>query len=156
MGTTKAASAQAIVIVSLCSGACSEDPSAATRDSPTSPKNQSADCPPPSDLARIAYDCALSTPPTAKTTGACTAAQGTGTYIDLQSTGAGVCHTELTDADGGTSSIDVTFIAKSRPLGDDPQGCGQEFVPISDAGIVCIPSACQFSLPGSCAAGSEH
>jgi hypothetical protein len=65
----------------------------------------------------------------------------------LQSKNAGICHVELTYESGAESLVDVKFISRWRPLGSDPHGCGQEFVAVNEAGSVCLPSACAFSIP---------
>jgi hypothetical protein len=72
--------------------------------------------------------------------------------IDVMSNGAGTCHVDLTFGSGTTSSVDVNFMARRRALGDDPHGCGQEFVAVCDAGSP--GDGCPFSVLGQmCDAG---
>ena len=107
-------------------------------------------CPPPLDWAGIRIACVPSELPTVKTTGPCTvnsADEGPSTYVLLRGTDAGTCHVELTFANGATSSTDLKFMSRWRPLGSDPHGCGREFVPVDESGNFCVPHACLFPLP---------
>jgi hypothetical protein len=103
----------------------------------------SANCPAPDDVAMVNLGCVPSQPPLVATTGPCTAsAAQNGQDIMLTSTDAGTCHVEMTFGNGATSSVDVDFVAVSRPY-----GCGQEFVAVTADGGPCIPNGCQLSVP---------
>jgi hypothetical protein len=72
-----------------------------------------------------------------------------------QNNDAGTCYVELTFGSGGTSSIDIKVISRWVAFESDPHGCGQAFIPLTESGSDCVPSACQFSLPDrTCDAGA--
>ncbi|MDB4987228.1 MAG: hypothetical protein JWN04_2406 [Myxococcaceae bacterium] len=134
-----------IALVMHATAACSSSSGA---------ESSKGSCAPPSDIAALDLGCIPSAPPVLKTVGPCTVASGESAQtLYLQSTDAGVCHIEVTFETGVTSTVDVSFVARWRALGDDPHGCGQEFVAVTDAGSACSPSACQFSVPEACDGG---
>jgi hypothetical protein len=105
-------------------------------------------CPPPNDLVAVRLGRGSSELPVVKTLGACTPTAGGNTQsVYLQTHAAGRCHVELIFGSGATSSVDVNIMARWRPLGPDPRGCGQEFVAFAEDGSPCLPSACQISIP---------
>jgi hypothetical protein len=116
-------------------------------------------CPPPSDIFAIGLGCGSSESPVVKTTGPCTVnsvdpMSADGQSLRLQTNGAGTCHVEMTFGSGATLSVDVNVTSRWRPVGSDPHACGQEFIAVNDAGSDCLPSACEFSIPGRvCDAG---
>jgi hypothetical protein len=116
-------------------------------------------CPPPSDILAIDLGCGSSESPAVKTTGPCTLnsadpISANKQTVYLQANDGGTCHVEVTFESGATSSVDVNIISRWRPVGSDPHACGQEFIAVDDAGSPCLPSACEFSIPGRmCDAG---
>jgi len=107
-----------------------------------------ANCPLAGDIALLNLGCVPVEPPMVKTTGPCTASAAQNAQnIMLKSSDAGTCHVEMTFGNGATSAVDVDFMAVWQPLGSDPHGCGQEFVPVTADGSACIPNGCQVSVP---------
>jgi len=116
--------------------------------SPTPGPTRRGGCPAPlDDSAEITFGCVQSQPPLVKTTGPCgVTISDAGTGFSVRAHDTGNCHLDLTFGSGATSFADVNFMARWRALGDDPRGCGQEFVPVDDAGNPCL-GECGFLVP---------
>ena len=107
-------------------------------------------CPGPSESAYVDLGCIPSEPPVVQTTGPCTvgtlAGPDAARYVGLQSNDAGICHVELTFATGAKAHADVQFVSMLNTL--NTRGCGQvqDFLPVTESGDICLPSACTFPL----------
>jgi hypothetical protein len=107
------------------------------------PSNAS-NCPSPDRIALVNLGCVPVEPPVVNTTGPCTSsAASIAEDILLTSNDAGTCHVQITFESGATSSVDVDFVSVAPPL----SGCDQGFVAVSMDGGLCVPNACELSLP---------
>jgi hypothetical protein len=142
---------RAISLVCLMVASCGDSDSSAANDG----ARVAGSCPPPNNIVAIDLGCSSSEGTAARTTGPCTVTSAEDSKtINLQTSDAGTCHVELSFASGDTASVDVDIVSKWRPRGDDPHGCGQEFVAVTDTGAPCLSSACKVLLPElACDAG---
>src|SRR5262249_11986799 len=112
--------------------------------------------------ATIELGCFPAEPPAVNTTGPCSVACPTflangsapagdhcpalrdSNKIELTSTGAGICHVEVTFGNGTTSSVDVEFVSEWRACESNPHGYGRAVVPIVPDGVtgrLSVPDA---------------